>query len=396
MLSQVSLEKISEKWEELLLSDDSKKNYLFPHFLEISAKRVYCGCDTPLTDWISKENSGSENLVLAGILPFSNQNSILVWMISSEKEKKTWTYYKELDFFGGSEFVIDIEFGSDNDMSILINKKRYVAIPDIRMRILFSRLTPEISDMEKYEISDEIWGRLNKLLENKLLFDNNFSDYSQLSTVISSNKKVKICTWNIEYDSGEQYFFGGLVVNTKSKMEVYKLVDSRKSIRNQMYEVLKPEKWYGCIYYGIIENKFKGDVFYTLLGFNGNNAFTQIKLIDILTFSDKENSSPKFGATVFDDRYKKNCRMVYEYGKNVTMMLRYDINLKMIVMDNLVSSNSFFQNDFRFYGPDLSHNGLKFENGKWIFYSDIELRNPEMHLDGKNWIRYRDEWVEQD
>jgi len=60
-------------------------------------------------------------------------------------------------------------------------------------------------------------------------------------------------------------------------------------------------------------------------------------------------------------------------------MLRYDAKMKMIVMDNLSPSDSFFKNDFRYYGPDFSHNGFKFEKGKWVYHSDIDLRNPAMN-----------------
>jgi hypothetical protein len=78
------------------------------------------------------------------------------------------------------------------------------------------------------------------------------------------------------------------------------------------------------------------------------------------------------------------------------MMLRYDLNAKMIVMDNLSPSEYFFQNDLRYYGPDSSHNGLKFEKGKWIYYKEMDLRNPEMKIDNSKWIYHHDDWLNQD
>jgi hypothetical protein len=49
----------------------------------------------------------------------------------------------------------------------------------------------------------------------------------------------------------------------------------------------------------------------------------------------------------------------------------------MIVMDNLVPSDPNYKGVFRFYGPDFSYNGYKFEKGKWVLYNNIDLRNPK-------------------
>ena len=373
---QAQLKTAIDIWEKLILSDDREKNFLLPSFLEISSKIVFCDCEELFPEWVYKDVPDTDLLFLAGVLPFSNQNSLLIWIISSEKENNSWTFTKELDFSGASQTGLSVEFNENQAVSILVNDKQYVDVPNLQIKLLFSKLNENRVDSEKEEISRQIWENLQTLLEDKLLFDNNFSDFEQLSTIISEDKKVKISTWNIVFQSGEQIFFGGLVIMAAGIPVVYKLSDMRGSINNPAVQVLSPNKWYGCIYYDIIVNKQRNNRFYTLIGFNGNNAFTQIKLIDVLTFSDGGNPSPKFGASLFDDNFKNNRRLIFEYGKRTTMMLRYDTSLKMIVMDNLAPSEPFYRNDFRYYGPDFSHNGLKFDKGKWIYFSDIELRNP--------------------
>jgi hypothetical protein len=131
------------------------------------------------------------------------------------------------------------------------------------------------------------------------------------------------------------------------------------------------------MYYDIIETKHKSTAYYTLLGYNGNDAFSQIKIVDVLVILDGNNPNPRFGHPIFTDEKRTRRRLVYEYSNRATMMLRYDAAHKMIVMDNLAPVAPIYQNDFRYYGPDFSHNALKFEKGKWVLFSEVDLRNPD-------------------
>ena len=375
VFSQTPQSRVSEIWEKLLYSDDYEKNYRLPSFLDVLSENVFMNNENVPFGWIYEKMPETDYHFFSGILPFSHQNSLLIWILSSEEENESYIFTKELDISFIPDINLSVVFESDQALSIYNNDKKYVEIPDIQVKILFSKLRYDIPDSEKEEISRKIWERLKKLLDDKFLFDNDFSNFERLSTVISADKKVKICTWNIEYSNGEHSFYGGLVINNSSNPKVFELKDERKSINNPLESVLTYENWWGCIYYNIIENKYKETTYYTLIGYNGNNAFSQIKLVDILTFTDNQNPVPKFGMILFTDKYKNNQRLIFEYSKNATMILRYDSNVNMIVMDNLSPTSPFFQNDFRFYGPDFSYNGLKFENGKWVYFDDIDLRN---------------------
>jgi len=373
--SQASQSKISETWDELLLANDREKNFRLPAFLDLLSENDFKNDDKIPAGWIYENPADTDYHFLAGILPFRIQNSLLIWLVSLKDETESWVFCNELDFLELTEAKITFNFDSNQTFSILINDVKYVDVPDIQIKILFSKLKYDIPDNEKDILSRKIWERLEKLLENKLLFDNDFSHFERLATVISADKKVKICTWNVEYSSGEHFFYGGLAINTSSNPIVYELKDKRKSAENPLQSVMTPDNWYGCIYYDIIENRYEKNTYYTLIGFSGNNAFSQIKLVDILTFSDNEKPNPKFGLNMFTDRYKNNRRLIFEYGKNTTMMLRYDSNFNMIVIDNLSPSAPQFYNDFRYYGPDLSYNGLRFDKGKWIYEDEIDFKD---------------------
>lgn len=137
---------------------------------------------------------------------------------------------------------------------------------------------------------------------------------------------------------------------------------------------MSTKRWYGAVYYDLIETRYRRKSYYTLLGFNPNNRFSKIRVIDVLTIS--SGGKPHFGNAILEVDGRLRRRKVFEYSDRASMMLRYDAGEDMIVMDNLAPMEPLFENNFSYYGPDFTHNGFKFEKGKWVYYNDIELRNP--------------------
>ena len=86
-----------------------------------------------------------------------------------------------------------------------------------------------------------------------------------------------------------------------------------------------------------------------------------------------ENGQPIFGIPVFLFNKQLQNRMVFEYSINATMSLRYDNRIKMIIFDHLAPPSSLYYGDYKFYGPDFSFDGLKFENGKWNYQENVNV-----------------------
>ena len=247
---------------------------------------------------------------------------------------------------------------------------------DIYLKLLFENMALNNDLNEKLKLNDAITNRLRSLLSVKEDFNNRFESINRMSTLISEDDKLKICTWNIEKEDATHNFYGLIVLNhTKSDLEIFPLIDVTEKLRSPERSSLTPQKWYGAIYYDIIETSYKKNTYYTLLGFKGNDEFTKIKVLDALTIL--SNGNIRFGTNIFNKNPGYTNRIIYEYSSNANMMLRYDKNLKMIVMDNLAPSSNLYRNVYRFYGPDFSYNGYKFEKGKWMLYLDLDLRNPK-------------------
>lgn len=198
----------------------------------------------------------------------------------------------------------------------------------------------------------------------------------------SSDKQVRIFTWNLQADDGTQKYFGFVQAYNKKtkKHEVYWLRDKSDEIKDPENATVDNAKWFGAFYYNIVEKKIKKKKYYFLFGWDGNNFVTNKKLIDVLYFSDKD--LPKFGESLFaDEKGKIKKRIIFEYQANVYFSLRYDEDADMIVFDHLSPSNENLEGQFQFYGPDFTYDGFQFKDGKWQYVKNVDVRNSKDKTD---------------
>jgi len=62
------------------------------------------------------------------------------------------------------------------------------------------------------------------------------------------------------------------------------------------------------------------------------------------------------------------------------MTLKYDEGKEMIIYDHLSPSEPKYEGQYEFYGPDFSYDGLKYENGIWNTYFDLDPRLNKIEL----------------
>ncbi|TAJ12731.1 hypothetical protein DMA11_11490 [Marinilabiliaceae bacterium JC017] len=251
----------------------------------------------------------------------------------------------------------------------------FYKVRDLKLKCLFEQVPEYENNAERLEVNKQILQRLNLIWEKAESFDDPLIEFDRMKTIFSPKKEVKICTYNLPLSEFEQLFQGAIIKKEgKNKVNVFPLTDVSGKIRSPERASLSNKKWYGAVYLNIIENSYKGKVYYTLLGHKGHNDFTKKRVVDVLWFA---GNKPRFGAAIFKNgRYTYN-RLIFEYSAGATMVLQYDAKKKMIVMDNLEPSEPFYRGVYRYYGPDFSYNGYKFEKGKWLLYKDIDLRNPK-------------------
>lgn len=210
----------------------------------------------------------------------------------------------------------------------------------------------------------------------------------QFGNVYAPDKTFRVFSWNVIHSSGTYQSFGFLQTYNKTtkKVKVYKLVDKSATIKTPMLAVCSPESWYGASYYMICQKKFKGQVLYTLIGWNPHTTFTQKKVLETLKFD--KSGNPVFGFPTIELKGKGfQRRIIFEYSSKNTMMLRYDEKKDLIVFDHLAPSDFRYEGIYEFYGPDFSIDAYRFEHGKWRYKSDIDMRNPRQGI--KDYIPQR-------
>jgi hypothetical protein len=207
-----------------------------------------------------------------------------------------------------------------------------------------------------------------------------FDSIKSISILTSADKVFRIFTWHLYSDDGTYRYYGAIQKNNKEKLELYPLFDNSRFIPNAEDTILNKDSWYGAHYYSISEpQKSKRNKQYLLLGWKGNDTKTNKKVIDVLSF-DKEGK-PVFGAPIFMYNDTAKTRVIFTYGRNVSMLLRYLPSKKWIVYDHLATADPRQKGMYEFYGPDLSYDGLKYKRRKWYLMENIDLRNEKSELD---------------
>jgi len=231
------------------------------------------------------------------------------------------------------------------------------------------------TDTGKFKPNVQFVKLLDEVLLNGLSFYYPFDSLKQLSRLVSKDKKVRVITWNLNKADGTYHYFGFVqALNPKTKQyDVFELFDKSASIKNPETHVGDNYKWFGMLYYDIIEN----DNYYTLLAWDGNDKTVTRKFIDILSF--KDNGTPVFGKDVFKMPKKTPKRVMFEYSAKVVMSLRHYNGA--LVFDHLAAKDEMSDGMPQFYGPDFSYDAFFPSRGKWSYEADVDVKNPRSKND---------------
>jgi hypothetical protein len=219
---------------------------------------------------------------------------------------------------------------------------------------------------------------MKEILINPASWNADFSGlHDRISILVSKDKKVKVFTWAIPLHN--DYYYIGFIqhYNKKTKIpDVFRLYDESSKIKKPEKKYLSPNRWYGCVYYEMIEKRYKRHRYYTLLGADPDGDLLNRKIIDVLTF--RSNGIPRFGYNFRDENGKPVKRFIFQYNNQASMLLRWNKQLKMIVFDHLSPSEPKFKGMYQFYGPDFSYDGLKFIKGRWVYEKDVDVRDKHL------------------
>ena len=258
-----------------------------------------------------------------------------------------------------------------------------LASDEITLKGLFESLFARDSvrflktDEEKLKLNDTI----QKIFKNMLQLDNSidypFDSLKHIGKLQSKDKKVRIITWNLKFSDGTFKYYGFVQYNNlkKDKIITYPLTDKSDSISEPENVVLSYYNWFGALHYQMYEYTEKGKNYYILLGWDGNNYYTNKKIIEILSFNN--NGKPVFGKSVFKTDGKLRKRVIFEHSIKTTMSCKYNEAADAIVFDHLSPQKKSQTGEYQFYGPDGSYDGFQLTKGKWLYIPNIYVTNPK-------------------
>jgi hypothetical protein len=205
-----------------------------------------------------------------------------------------------------------------------------------------------------------------------------FDSVKSVNIINSPDNRFRIISWPIINEDGSYRFYGTIQINTGGNLQMYPLNDYSPILKNPEDSVTDNRKWYGAEYYRIIP-VYSPKLYYVLLGWKGNTVKSTKKVIEVLSFKDEK---PVLGLPIFDGNGKTRKRVIFEYTRQASMLLRYVPDQNLIVFDHLSPPDPKLKKQHDTYGPDLSYDGYRLKNGKWEYVENLDMRNvPNNHDD---------------
>lgn len=285
---------------------------------------------------------------------------------------------------------------------------------------LHNRILKAGSDSSRRAMGPDLRSEVEELLACDGVFEAEFPELSDRMGILDSpDERFRLFHWNLAYNDGTHEYFGYILKpRDDKKAEVIQLEafqnstdrDSRGRKKNTLRKPelekkkLPPRTWIPALYYRIIQKERDGRTFYTLLGWEGKNAYTTRKQIEVLHFDKK--GVPHFGMPIFKgqeeegekDRVGKKesgerslmrrrrerkeheqpkRRVIFEYTDNASLTLNYEADKDRVVFNHLVPKRPDLKGMYEFYEPDLVFNAYVWQEDKgyWKFKEKVEPEN---------------------
>lgn len=225
------------------------------------------------------------------------------------------------------------------------------------------------NELERFSANEkfvEIW---DLILDDPKSLKHKFESIENFPIITSKDKKLRIINWIVALDNNT-YQYHGIVqfFNSSNKYQVSRLIPLSGEMKNVESIKLENNNWYGALYYQMEEIKRGNKKYYVLLGWNGNDERSNIKVIDVLSVK----KDLVFGAPIFRVDKKRLNRYIIEYKEDASASIKFKKKEDRIVLSNLIPLNDGMEGLYDYYVPDGSINAFELSNGSFKLKRDIE------------------------
>lgn len=244
------------------------------------------------------------------------------------------------------------------------------------MRDLIKEVLTSKDSAVRANASIDLEKTMEEVLKKGGSYNYPFSNLAGVSIVQPSDKAFRIFTWQL-FVADNSYHYKGFIQTKEGK--VFQLKDESDDMRTVEFSTLRPENWYGALYYNIKEFKHEGQPTYLLFGYDAFEFYNRRKVLDVFYFD--AAGKPKFGKSVLEmkdgqGRMHQVKRFLMEYSSSVNVTLNYSEEQNMVVYDHLV-----YGSPVKGAGPsnvpDGSYCGLKLtKDGIWQYVDKVHKDDP--------------------
>lgn len=236
--------------------------------------------------------------------------------------------------------------------------------------------------LDRFKADSAFTRGLVKALRTPHSFRYRFDSLITISQQYAPDSSFRIFTWQIQMEDMNHFRQKGAIQmrTNDGSLKLIPLFDASKFTEAPFDSVRTNQNWIGAVYYNIIQTTYNNRKYYTLFGYDENDARSSRKWMEVMTFD--ANGNPQFGGRYFnyreDDIKPKQpaFRFCLEYKKDANAKLNYDPELNMIVMAHLVSEEGDNKKKHTLV-PYGTFEGFKWLGGKWVHQADITQVNPD-------------------
>lgn len=236
--------------------------------------------------------------------------------------------------------------------------------------------------LDRFKADSAFTRGLVRALRTPHSFRYRFDSLITISQQYAPDSSFRIFTWQIQMEDMNHFRQKGAIQmrTNDGSLKLIPLFDASKFTEAPFDSVRTNQNWIGAVYYNIIQTTYNNRKYYTLFGYDENDARSSRKWMEVMTFD--ANGNPQFGGRYFnyreDDIKPKQpaFRFCLEYKKDANAKLNYDPELNMIVMAHLVSEEGDNKKKHTLV-PYGTFEGFKWLGGKWVHQADITAVNPD-------------------
>lgn len=228
--------------------------------------------------------------------------------------------------------------------------------------------------LERFQADSAFIRNFVKALKTPYSFYYPFDSVQNISKLYAPDSSFRIFTWQVMKDYTYYRQRGAIQMRTTDgSLKLYPLFDVSEFTNAPIDSIRTSNNWIGAIYYKIILTKFNNKKYYTLLGLDENNARSEKKWIEVLTFT--PDGIPQFGGNYFkypSDGIKPPqpaFRFCLEYKKDAGVRMNYDPKYQAIIFSRLVSESPDEKNTYNLI-PYGDYEGFRWVNGYWVYVNN--------------------------